>query len=147
MELSLKSEYAILAMLELANNFAIDQPPLQIRQIATQQNIPDRYLEQLLAALKRQGLVKSQRGAKGGYILSRAPWEISLLEIIRGIEGYDPISEKNSKSGNESASLSVILEVWEAAQKSASNVLDGCTLKDLCDRQRQRQIATTMYYI
>jgi Rrf2 family protein len=134
-------------MLELANNFAIDQPPLQIRQIATQQNIPDRYLEQLLAALKRQGLVKSQRGAKGGYILSRAPWEISLLEIIRGIEGYDPISEKNSKSGNESASLSVILEVWEAAQKSASNVLDGCTLKDLCDRQRQRQIATTMYYI
>ena len=147
MELSLKSEYAILAMLELANNFAIDQPPLQIRQIATQQNIPDRYLEQLLAALKRQGLVKSQRGAKGGYILSRAPWEISLLEIIRGIEGYDPISEKNSKSGNESASLSVMLEVWEAAQKSASNVLDGCTLKDLCDRQRQRQIATTMYYI
>lgn len=147
MELSLKSEYAILAMLELANNFAIDQPPLQIRQIATQQNIPDRYLEQLLATLKRQGLVKSQRGAKGGYILSRAPWEISLLEIIRGIEGYDPISEKNSKSGNESASLSVILEVWEAAQKSASNVLDGCTLKDLCDRQRQRQIATTMYYI
>ncbi|MCL1494590.1 MAG: Rrf2 family transcriptional regulator [Pseudanabaena sp. Salubria-1] len=146
MELSLKSEYAILAMLELANNFAIDQP-LQIRQIATQQNIPDRYLEQLLATLKRQGLVKSQRGAKGGYILSRAPWEISLLEIIRGIEGYDPISEKNSKSGNESASLSVILEVWEAAQKSASNVLDGCTLKDLCDRQRQRQIATTMYYI
>ena len=146
MELSLKSEYAILAMLELANHFAIEQP-LQIRQIANQQNIPDRYLEQLLATLKRQGLVKSQRGAKGGYILARDPWEISLLEIIRGIEGYDPIAEKSSKSGNESASLSVIHEVWEAAQKSASNVLDGCTLKDLCDRQRQRQIATTMYYI
>ena len=98
MELSLKSEYAILAMLELANHFAVDQP-LQIRQIATQQNIPDRYLEQLLATLKRQGLVKSQRGAKGGYILAREPWEISLLEIIRGIEGYDPIAEKSSKSG------------------------------------------------
>ena len=146
MELSLKSEYAILAMLELANHFAIDQP-LQIRQIANQQNIPDRYLEQLLATLKRQGLVKSQRGAKGGYILARDPWEISLLEIIRGIEGYDPIAEKSGKSGLESASLSVIHEVWESAQKAASNVLDGCTLKDLCDRQRQRQIATTMYYI
>lgn len=146
MELSLKSEYAILAMLELANHFALDQP-LQIRQIANQQNIPDRYLEQLLATLKRQGLVKSQRGAKGGYILAREPWEISLLEIIRGIEGHDPIAEKSSKSGQESASLSVIYEVWEAAQKSASSVLDGCTLKDLCDRQRQRQIATTMYYI
>ncbi len=147
MELSLKSEYAILAMLELANNTAIDQP-LQIRQIAHQQNIPDRYLEQLLATLKRQGLVKSQRGSKGGYILAREPRQISLLEIIRGIEGYDPISEqKNSKASNESASVSVIREAWESAQKAASNVLDGCTLKDLCDRQRQRQIATTMYYI
>ena len=146
MELSLKSEYAILAMIELANNFAIDQP-LQIRQIANQQNIPDRYLEQLLATLKRQGLVKSQRGAKGGYILARDPWEISLLEIIRGIEGYDLTAEKNSKSGNESAALSVIHEVWEISQNAASSVLDGCTLKDLCEQQRQRQIATTMYYI
>jgi len=145
-ELSLKSEYAILAMLELAHHFAIDQP-LQIRQIASQQNIPDRYLEQLLATLKRQGLVKSQRGAKGGYILAREPWQISLLEIIRGIEGHDPIAEKSSKSSNESAALSVIHEVWESAQQQAANVLEGCTLKDLCDQQRQRQIATTMYYI
>ncbi|MCA6571846.1 MAG: RrF2 family transcriptional regulator [Pseudanabaena sp.] len=146
MELSLKSEYAILAMLELANHFAIDQP-LQIRQIANLQNIPDRYLEQLLATLKRQGLVKSQRGSKGGYILAREPWEISLLQIIQGIEGYEPITENNNKLGQESASLSVIREAWEAAQKAASHVLDSCTLKDLCDRQRQRQIATTMYYI
>ena len=146
MELSLKSEYAILAMVELANNFAIAQP-LQIRQIANQQNIPDRYLEQLLATLKRQGLVKSQRGSKGGYILAREPREISLLEIIHGIEGYDAIAENSSKSDNENASLLVIREVWEAAQKSASNVLDRCTLKDLCDRQRQRQVTTAMYYI
>ncbi|MBD2188990.1 RrF2 family transcriptional regulator [Pseudanabaena mucicola] len=146
MELSLKSEYAILAMLELANHFALDQP-LQIRQIAVQQNIPDRYLEQLLATLKRQGLVKSQRGAKGGYILARDPWEISVLEVVRGIEGYDAIAEQNHKSTHTSASLSVIHEIWEASQKAASNVLDSCTLKDLCDRQRQRQIATTMYYI
>ncbi len=145
MELSLKSEYAILAMVELANHFAIDQP-LQIRQIAAQQNIPDRYLEQLLATLKRQGLVKSQRGSKGGYTLSREPWEISLLEIIQGIEGYDLINNKD-KVGQENTSLAVIREVWESAQKAAADVLDSCTLKDLCDRQRQRQIATTMYYI
>ena len=145
MELSLKSEYAVLAMVELANHFAIDQP-LQIRQIAAQQNIPDRYLEQLLATLKRQGLVKSQRGSKGGYILSREPWEISLLEIIQGIEGYDLINNKD-KVGQENTSLAVIREVWESAQKAAADVLDSCTLKDLCDRQRQRQIATTMYYI
>ncbi len=145
MELSLKSEYAILAMVELANHCMIDQP-LQIRQIAAQQNIPDRYLEQLLATLKRQGLVKSQRGSKGGYILSREPWEISLLEIIQGIEGYDLINNKD-KGGQENSSLAVIREVWESAQKAAADVLDSCTLKDLCDRQLQHQSATTMYYI
>ncbi len=145
MELSLKSEYAILAMVELANHFEIDQP-LQIRQIAAQQNIPDRYLEQLLATLKRQGLVKSQRGSKGGYVLAREPWQISLLEVIQGIEGYDLLTDRN-KNRDDNASLAVIREVWESAQKAASNVLDNCTLKDLCDRQRQRQIATTMYYI
>ncbi|OIP78119.1 MAG: transcriptional regulator [Oscillatoriales cyanobacterium CG2_30_44_21] len=145
MELSLKSEYAILAMVELANHFAIDQP-LQIRQISAQQNIPDRYLEQLLATLKRQGLVKSQRGSKGGYILAREPWEISLLEIIQSIEGYDLVNDKY-KSDQDNTSLLVIREAWETAQTAATEVLDSCTLKDLCDRQKQRQVATTMYYI
>jgi Rrf2 family protein len=144
-ELSLKSEYAILAMVELAKHFAIDQP-MQIRQISAQQNIPDRYLEQLLATLKRQGLVKSQRGSKGGYILAREPWEISLLEIIQGIEGCDLINDK-CKSEQDNTSILVIREVWEASQKAAAAVLNDCTLKDICDRQRQRQIATTMYYI
>jgi Rrf2 family protein len=59
-ELSCKSEYAILALLELAAQYAIGEP-LQIRQIATQQQIPDRYLEQLLATLRRAGLVRSQQ--------------------------------------------------------------------------------------
>ncbi|NUN65211.1 Rrf2 family transcriptional regulator [Pseudanabaena biceps] len=145
MELSLKSEYAILAMLELANHFALDQP-LQIRQISAQQNIPDRYLEQLLATLKRQGLVKSQRGSKGGYILAREPHKISLLEVVQGIEGYDGISDR-SKTTHDSASMAVIYEIWESAQMAAAKVLDNCSLKDLCDRQRQSQIATTMYYI
>lgn len=145
MELSLKSEYAILAMVELANHFVLDQP-LQIRQIAAQQNIPDRYLEQLLATLKRQGLVKSQRGSKGGYILAREPWEISLLEIIQGIEGSDSNNDQD-KVGQGKPSAAVIREVWELAQKAAADVLDDCTLKDLCDRQRQRQTATAMYYI
>ena len=145
MELSLKSEYAILAMVELAKHFAIDQP-MQIRQISAQQNIPDRYLEQLLATLKRQGLVKSQRGSKGGYILAREPWEISLLEIIQGIEGCDLVNDK-CKSEQDNTSILVIREVWEASQKAAAAVLNDCTLKDICDRQRQRQIATTMYYI
>ncbi|HEY9826719.1 MAG TPA: Rrf2 family transcriptional regulator, partial [Stenomitos sp.] len=88
MELSSKSEYALLALMALADRFQ-GNDPLQIRQIAARQDIPDRYLEQLLATLRRSGLVRSQRGAKGGYMLAREPWQITVLEVIRCIEGYD----------------------------------------------------------
>jgi Rrf2 family protein len=84
-EISCKTEYAILALIELAAHY--DQgEPLQIRFIAAQQNIPDRYLEQLLATLRRGGVIRSQRGAKGGYLLAREPWKITLLEILNCLE-------------------------------------------------------------
>jgi len=146
-ELSVKSQYAILALLQLAEQFTEEQP-LQIRQIAAQQNIPDRYLEQLLATLKRQGLVKSLRGAKGGYLLARAPWQISVWDVIQGIEGHDLVDEANHGTiQTESCALDVINDVWQAARLAATNVLRECTLKDLCERKRDRQVSTTMYYI
>jgi len=149
-ELSLKSEYAILALLELASQFELDQP-LQIRQIASQQNIPDRYLEQLLATLRRHGLVKSQRGSKGGYVLAREPWRINLLEIIYCIEGNDPTLPTNGKQPQTEAEItptaSVVHDLWRSAQEAAANVLRNCTLKDLCELQKQRSLSTAMYYI
>jgi len=148
-EISLKSEYAILALLELANHFA-DEQPLQIRQIASQKNIPDRYLEQLLATLRRQGLVRSHRGSKGGYVLAREPWRISVLDIIRCIEGNEPLSIAAPKKPNgnpENPAVAVVHELWHAAQLAAADVLIGCTLKDLHEKEKLRQLATTMYYI
>ncbi len=148
MELSLKSEYAILALVELATHFELDQP-LQIRQIASQQNIPDRYLEQLLATLRRHGLVKSQRGSKGGYILAREPWRINILEIIQCMEGKDPMSSDDRHRGDstQTTTTSVVHNVWKLAQSSAANVLRSCTLKDLCEQEKQYKLATAMYYI
>ncbi len=150
MELSLKSEYAILALLELANQFELDQP-LQIRQIASQQNIPDRYLEQLLATLRRHGLVKSQRGSKGGYVLAREPWCINILEIIYCIEGNDPtMSVQGKRSQNDSEitpTAAVVDDMWRSAQEAAANILRNCTLKDLCEQEKQRKLSTAMYYI
>jgi Rrf2 family transcriptional regulator, cysteine metabolism repressor len=147
-ELSLKSEYAILALLELANHFASAQP-LQSRQIASQRNIPDRYLEHLLATLRRNGLVRSQRGSRGGYILAREPWSISVLDIIRCIEGSDSSSStaNGQKSNLDEQAISVVRELWQAAQKAATDVLINCTLKDLYEQEKQRQLSTTMYYI
>nr|WP_019501118.1 Rrf2 family transcriptional regulator [Pseudanabaena sp. PCC 6802] len=147
-ELSLKSEYAILALLELASHFTAAQP-LQSRQIASQRNIPDRYLEHLLATLRRNGLVRSQRGSKGGYLLAREPWSISILEIVRCIEGNDPPSSVTGKVQNspDAPDISVVRELWQTAQKAATEVLANSTLKDLYELEKQRQLSTTMYYI
>ncbi|AFY73904.1 rrf2 family protein, putative transcriptional regulator [Synechococcus sp. PCC 7502] len=148
MELSLKSEYAILALVELATHFELDQP-LQIRQIASQQNIPDRYLEQLLATLRRHGLVKSQRGSKGGYILAREPWRINVLEIIHCMEGKDPTmgDDRLSNEAEKTPTASVVHNMWQSAQTAAANVLKNCTLKDLCEQEKQFKLSTAMYYI
>ena len=117
-ELSCKSEYAILALLELADCYD-EGEPLQIRQIAAQQNIPDRYLEQLLATMRRCGLIRSQRGAKGGYILAREPWKITLLEIINCLEGSEfDRAEKDSPA--QTVESAVIWEVWQEARSAAN---------------------------
>jgi Rrf2 family protein len=144
-ELSCKSEYALLAMLELAANYTTGEP-LQIRQIAAEQNIPDRYLEQLLATLRRCGLVRSQRGAKGGYLLVREPWKITLLDVVNGIEGSDNQATDPSKE-LKSVEGMVIWEIWQEARQSANAVLQKYTLQDLVEKRTSRRQLDIMYYI
>jgi Rrf2 family protein len=144
-ELSCKSEYALLALLELADHYSINEP-LQIRQIAAEQKIPDRYLEQLLATLRRSGLVRSQRGAKGGYVLAREPWKITLLEVVSSIEGTDV---QPSEMNREAKSIEgmIIREVWQEAGKAADAILQKYSLQDLAEKRNSRQQLDLMYYI
>lgn len=145
MELSCKNEYALLALIELAAHYKSGEP-LQIRQISAQQQIPDRYLEQLLATLRRGGLIRSQRGAKGGYILARAPWKINLLEVMNCLEGSDAQpNERDSASHNVEGI--VILEIWQESNEAANAVLQRYTLQDLCDKRDARRQLDIMYYI
>ena len=145
MELSCKSEYALLALLELATYYQSGEP-LQIRQIAAQQNIPDRYLEQLLATLRRGGVVKSQRGAEGGYILAREPWKINLLEVLTCLDGLDAgASEQEAKP--KTVESAVVQEIWQEAQQAANLILQKYTLQDLCEQQTARRQLDFMYYI
>lgn len=148
MEISCKSEYALLALIELAIAYE-SREPLQIRQISAQQNIPDRYLEQLLATLRRGGIVRSQRGAKGGYLLAREPWKITLFDILVCLEGFDtqPVDRKTALKSGKTLEGSVICEVWQEAQKAANAVFQKYTLKDLCDRRDSRRQLDFMYYI
>ena len=145
MELSCKTEYALLALLELTSHYN-DGEPLQIRQIAAQQNIPDRYLEQLLATLRRGGLVRSQRGAKGGYVLGREPWKITLLDIINCLEGLDSKASK-SDAPPKTVESAVVGEVWQEVHDRAHDVLQGYTLQDLSEKRDARRQLDIMYYI
>ena len=144
-ELSCKCEYALLALLELASHYQSGET-LQIRQIAAQQNIPDRYLEQLLAMLRRGGLVKSQRGAKGGYILAREPWKITLLEVLSCLEGLDAQASEKAPT-SKTVESSVVQEIWQEACQAANLVLQKYTLQNLCDQRAARQQLDIMYYI
>lgn len=143
-ELSCKNEYAILALVELAAHYTGGEP-LQIRQIAAQQNIPDRYLEQLLAALRRGGLVRSQRGAKGGYILSREPWKINLLEVMNCLEGADAQMAEDDEP--KTVENTVICEIWQEAHTASETVLQRYTLQDICEKRDARRQLDIMYYI
>lgn len=145
MELSCKTEYALLALLELATHHSSGTPQ-QIRQIAADQNIPDRYLEQLLATLRRAGIVRSQRGAKGGYLLARDPWKITLWEVVCCIEGLDA-QKPSSKAQPKTAESQVIHDVWQASRQAAESVLHQHTLQDLAEKRDARRQVNIMYYI
>lgn len=141
MELSCKTEYALLALMALADSYCRDEP-VQISQIAQDQGIPDRYLEQLLAALRRGNLVRSQRGAKGGYFLARSPWQINLLEVWTCLEG--PVSPTPPPATPERA---VIQHLWQETQRATQAVWQKYTLKDLCQQRDSLRQRDLMYYI
>jgi len=144
-ELSSKSEYALLALLELTTHYNSGEP-LQIRQIAAEQNIPDRYLEQLLATLRRSGLVRSQRGARGGYFLAKEPWKISILDVVTCIEGLDTQPSKTKQTPQSTPGI-VVNEIWQEARQAADAVLNKYTLQELADKRDACQQLDIMYYI
>ncbi|MEL6229798.1 MAG: Rrf2 family transcriptional regulator [Cyanobacteria bacterium J06636_28] len=144
MELSCKSEYALLALLELSLNYDKAEP-LQIRQIAAQQNIPDRYLEQLLATLRRGGFVKSQRGAKGGYLLAQAPWNVMLLDVVNCIEGLE--NKDNASDAVLTTERQIVRGLWQEVQEAARNILSAHTLQDLVEQRNAKHQVDLMYYI
>lgn len=145
MELSSKVRYALLALLELASHYP-QGDYLQIDQIATSHQIPDRYLAQLLIMLRRCGLVRSQRGAKGGYLLAREPGQITVCEVLACLEGNKNI-EPEGQTVNPTPETFVIEEVWQEASTAASEVFKRHTLEDLCEKRDESQRLNTMYYI
>ena len=142
MKLSLRGEYALRALLILGLHYSDEVVP--IKTISEQQNIPKRFLEQILNDLKSAGIVQSRRGVAGGYRLARKPEEITLAAVVRHIEGaLAPVScvserfyEKCSCPDEARCAIrSVMKEVREAVVKIAEKV----TIAELCQRWHKLQ--------
>lgn len=138
MKLSTKGRYGLRAMIDLADYS--EENPQSIANIALRQSISESYLEQLMAKLKKAGLIKSIRGAQGGYILSKASDEISVGDILRALEGdlspVDCIGIKGEHSCSESDSC-VTRFVWKRISESIENAVNSIWLKDLVDDNRK----------
>jgi Rrf2 family protein len=140
MNLSAKTEYACLAMLQLAADYEAGEP-VQIRRIADENGIPSRFLVQILLQLKGAGLVASTRGAAGGYRLARPPQEISLAEVIDVIEGDD---HPESSAAKRSPLARTLLDFCCELSRRQRDRLDATTLADLADEAAHRE---PMWYI
>ncbi len=141
MNRSAKTEYACLAVLELAAKFGSDEP-VRVRTIADLQGIPSPFLVQILLQLKSAGIVESTRGAAGGYRLARDPATLSLGEVVAIIEGVEASGSEVVQSG---AAKRALHEAWMEAEAARREALAGITFADLLERSRGRSEA--MYYI
>ena len=132
MKLSTRGRYGIHAMYDLACH--ADGGPVSIKAIADRQGIPEAYLEQLVARLKKEGLVVSTRGAQGGYTLSRSAEEITVGEILRALEGglnlVDCLTEEDA-CGRSCACPSRI--VYIKMRDGLNRIVDSITLQDMMD--------------
>ena len=144
--LSCKCKYALSALVELAAMY-VSNDPLQSREIARRQNIPDRYLEQVLTTLKRGGLVRSQRGVNGGWLLAQEPSTISVLDVIQCVDGAqnDHSVTTGENATDATVECRVICQVWLEAQTAMKSTLQQYSLKDIIEKRDIRQNA--MYYI
>jgi Rrf2 family cysteine metabolism transcriptional repressor len=140
MKLSTRTRYAVRAILELAEQFG--NGPLQTRVIAKHQEISIKYLEQIMSAMKSAGIIRSQRGAKGGYVLSQPPEKIKLSEIFDIFEGPVVTVEcVNNEKYCDKAGDCVARRVWCEIQKAIKGILESITLQDALDKSKKGKSA------
>ncbi|MCD8248430.1 MAG: Rrf2 family transcriptional regulator [Lachnospiraceae bacterium] len=140
MKLSTKGRYGLRAMVDLA--LYAEDGPVSIAAIAARQHISESYLEQLIAKLRRAGLVCSLRGAAGGYVPGRPAEEISVGDVLRALEGsLDPVDCPGlwEESGCEGSDVCVTKYVWQRINESINRTVDEMLLSDLVEESRKLQ--------
>ena len=128
MQISVKGEYALHALLDLA----LQKPgePVKIAEIAQRQKIPQKFLELILAGLKQGGFVESRRGAEGGYMLARPAEALTLGDVLRFVEGPRR-GDRSGKARSRRRAEDPLSDVWERVDRAVSEILDKTTLGDV----------------
>jgi Rrf2 family protein len=138
MKLSTRGRYGARAVLELAKHY--EKGVLKLDEIAKRQDISRKYLEQIMMALISAGQVRTVRGKRGGFILTRPPEQVRLSEVLRVLEGsMSPVFCLDDPNSCKRAKDCVTRDVWKRMNKAMMGVLDSITLRDLADKNRKKK--------
>lgn len=143
MKLSTKGRYGVKAMVDLALNYGT--APVSIKTISKRQNISEYYLEQLFSPLRKADLIKSIRGAQGGYVLNREPKDIKISDIINVLEGPIEVSDCVDGSSCDNLQYCATRILWKKIQDSIDSVIKSITLQDIVNdyeilKQKRQEI-------
>lgn len=143
MRLTVKSEYALLALIDLARRDSHE--PSSAREVAERQGIPLRFLEQLFAALRRAGIVRAVRGSRGGFALEREASAVHVLEIVEAVEG--PLRSTVCDGGRQvtcaRSDACAAGALWDRASRALREVFEDTTLADLVTAQNALEDGST----
>lgn len=131
MKLSTKGRYGVKAMVDLAIHHGSE--PVSIKSISERQSISEYYLEQLFSPLRKANLIKSVRGAQGGYVLSKAPKDITIAEIMEVLEGPIEISNCLEEKNCNNVDCCATRLLWAKIKNSIDSVTKSTTLQDILD--------------
>jgi len=145
MRLSTKGRYGARAMLDLALNSS--EGPVLLREIAKRQEVSEKYLEHSITTLRKAGLVRSIRGARGGYVLAKLPSQIRLSEIMEVLEGsMAPVECVDDPQVCQRAQLCVTRDIWAKMKEAIDNILESITLQDMVERQNRKKNSKAIVY-
>ncbi len=146
MKVSTKGDYGVRALVELAHRYG--QGPVQSAEIASRQEVPEPYLDQLLTTLRRAGFIRSVRGPQGGHALIHEPAEVRLSEVMVALEGsLAPIACVDDPDACTRTGGCIQREVWERVRDATQEILESVSIGDLAEKEREQDHNGGRYYI
>ena len=136
MLISTKGRYAMCVMLDLAEHY--QEGPVALKDISSRQNISKKYLEQIVALLNRPEILKTVRGAQGGYMLAKSPDKYTVADVLRLSErSLAPVQNLEDPTDAAAASDAQLLPIWQGLYDVVNGYLEGITLQSILDRRME----------